>query len=58
MTITLSKTADGSQEYLQILSADMAVNVVLIAPSFVLQDFRAGVPRRKRKEKTDAGKTE
>lgn len=40
--VTISKTADGKQEYLQVLSSDgFMVNVVLIG-KFELQDSRKG----------------
>ena len=39
--ITLSKTADGTRQYLQIISADgFQTNVVLIADLFELKDTR------------------
>lgn len=46
--ITLSKTSDGKNEYLQILSSDMTVNIVLIAEKFDVQDSR---PSGKRQSK-------
>lgn len=41
LTITVSKTADGRHEYLQISSpAAMPVNIVLIADAIVVEDRR------------------
>lgn len=41
LNITLSKTRDGKQDYLQVMSDDfMAVNIVLIADSIEVQDAR------------------
>ncbi len=51
-TITISKTANGMQEYLQIISADgFMVNVVLIG-EFKLEDARkAGVKKGEARDK-------
>lgn len=43
VNITLSKTRDGMGEYLQILTDDLHVNVVLIAEHFEIVDARTGV---------------
>ena len=41
LNVIISKTADGKQEYIQILSSDgMAVNVVLIAEEIKIHDAR------------------
>ena len=41
LTITVTKTADGQREYVQIMSGDMfTVNVVLIADTIEIQDAR------------------
>ncbi len=41
LTITVTKTADGSRDYLQIISADMfTTNIVLIADEIVVEDHR------------------
>ena len=41
LTITVTKTADGKSEYLQILSyAGIPVNIVLIANKIIIQDKR------------------
>ncbi len=41
LNITISKTADGKDDYVQILSSDgLAVNVVLIATEIKVQDVR------------------
>ena len=41
LTIQVTKTADGSGEYVQIMSGDMmTVNVVLIAGSIEIKDDR------------------
>lgn len=39
--ITVTKTADGQREYMQILTADaLSVNVVLVADRIEIQDCR------------------
>lgn len=41
LTVTVSKTADGKSDYLQILSADQfALNIVLIADRIEVKDVR------------------
>lgn len=41
LTITLSKTATGDRDYLQVLSADgWSLNIVLIADSIEVKDSR------------------
>lgn len=41
LTITVTKTANGQQEYVQIMSADMfSINVVLIADEIEVRDER------------------
>ncbi len=41
LRITISKTADGRSEYLQIMSADVvSVNIVLVASNFIVEDKR------------------
>ena len=41
LTVTVSKTANGKQDYLQIMSDDMfSVNVVLIADKITVEDKR------------------
>jgi hypothetical protein len=41
LRITVTKTADGSADYVQILSGDQfALNIVLIANRIVVQDAR------------------
>ena len=41
LKITITKTADGLGEYVQIMSGDMmAVNVVLIAQKIEVEDMR------------------
>ena len=48
LNITLSRTADGSGTYVQIMSEDMlSVNVVLVAKEVVLDDIR-GLTGKKR----------
>lgn len=40
--VTITKTSDGTQEYIQIMSDDLTtVNVVLIADEIEVQDARA-----------------
>ncbi len=42
LTITVTKTANGQQEYVQIMSDDVIeVNIVLIADSIDLKDYRS-----------------
>lgn len=42
LTITVTKTINGKQEYLQIMSDDMfSINVVLIADQITIEDMRA-----------------
>lgn len=38
--INISATADGTAEYLQIISEDFEVNIVLIAEKFTIEDKR------------------
>ncbi len=41
LTITVTKTADGQRDYLQIMSADMlSTNIVLVAEEIVVEDHR------------------
>lgn len=41
LTVTISKTADGKDDYLQVLSLDQySVNVVLISSKITLKDVR------------------
>ncbi len=41
VTVTITKTADGSREYVQIMSKDsFSVNVVVIADTIVVEDHR------------------
>ena len=41
LTVTVSKTSDGQDDYLQILSADsFSVNIVLISSKITVQDVR------------------
>ena len=46
LTVTVTKTADGQRDYVQIMSSDMvSVNVVLIADEIVVDDHRATAER-------------
>lgn len=45
LNITISQTADGKSEYVQILSLDMEVNVVLIAAKIQVQDVRRNLKK-------------
>lgn len=52
LTITVTKTADGRYEYIQIASpAAMPINIVLIADEVVIEDHRkspgTGFPAKK-----------
>ncbi len=50
LTITVTKTADGKSEYVQIMSEDyLSVNVVLIAKEIEIQDGRDEVGLMKTK---------
>lgn len=41
LTVEISKTADGKNDYLQVMSADMvSINVVLIAKEIEVNDAR------------------
>jgi hypothetical protein len=41
LTVTVSKTADGKTDYLQVLSGDQfALNIVLIADKIEMRDAR------------------
>ena len=41
LTVTITKTADGKQDYIQIMSDDViSVNVVLVADSIKVEDHR------------------
>jgi hypothetical protein len=47
--ITLTKTADGLQEYMQIISQDQfSVNIVLLG-QFELNDSRIALPEKRKK---------
>lgn len=47
LTITVTKTADGRYEYIQIASpAAMPINIVLIADEVVIEDRRAPKPNK------------
>lgn len=49
LTITVTKTADGRYEYIQIASpAAMPVNIVLIADEVVIEDMRTPKKRSTR----------
>ncbi len=41
LTVTISRTADGQNEYMQIVSADQfSLNIVLISQKITIQDSR------------------
>jgi len=40
LNVTVSKTTDGLQEYMQIINQDLTVNIVLIADKIVIHDAR------------------
>lgn len=41
LKVTVTKTADGKQDYVQIMSGDMlSVNVVLVADRIEVEDYR------------------
>lgn len=41
LDITITKTTDGKQDYIQIMSGDMiSVNIVLVAAKIIVQDHR------------------
>lgn len=46
LNVTVTKTADGKQDYIQIMSSDMiSVNVVLVADRIKVEDHRE--PKKK-----------
>jgi len=48
LTITITKTADGRYDYVQVASpAAMPVNIVLIADLIVVEDHRPAAKKRK-----------
>jgi len=50
LKVTISKTADGLRDYMQVVSADLlAVNVVLVADKIEVTDVRLLSPKPKRK---------
>ena len=53
LTITVTKTANGEADYLQVMSADQfAINIVLIAEQIEIEDLRPKEPKhRKKREK-------
>lgn len=45
LQVTISKTADGQHDYMQIISADQfAINVVLISQKITVNDVRPPAP--------------
>jgi len=41
LRVTITKTSDGKQEYMQIVSKDqLSINIVLIAPTITVVDAR------------------
>ena len=41
LTVTITKTSDGKDEYMQVMSADQfSVNIVLIASKITVKDAR------------------
>lgn len=41
LKVTISKTADGQSDYMQIMSVDLlSVNIVLVAPKIEVEDAR------------------
>jgi hypothetical protein len=48
LNVTISRTADGTADYMQIMSADlMSVNIVLISPKIEVQDARSHQRKKK-----------
>lgn len=48
LTIQVTKTANGEQEYIQVMSDDMfSINVVLIADQIEIRDDRPKAPKKK-----------
>ncbi len=48
LNVTISRTADGTADYMQIMSADlMSVNIVRIAPKIEVQDARSHQRKKK-----------
>ena len=51
LNVQITKTADGSSCYLQIMSADMvALNIVLVADKIVVKDDRQRLRRERAEE--------
>lgn len=51
LTITITKTADGTREYVQVMSSDQfTVNVVLIADEIEVQDVRQKEQKGRKKK--------
>lgn len=49
LKVTVTKTADGLKDYVQIMSDDYtSVNVVMIADEIIVEDARAATPVRKK----------
>ena len=47
LRISISKTADGESDYLQIISSDQfSLNIVVIADSMEIKDTRPGAGRK------------
>ncbi len=48
LTVTISKTADGENDYMQILSTDQfSLNIVLIAGVITVKDVRQSEVKRR-----------
>ena len=48
LNVTISRTADGTADYMQIMSADlMSVNIALISPKIEVQDARSHQRKKK-----------
>ena len=51
LNVTITPTANGKGEYIQIMSDDMiTVNVVLVAEKIKVEDFRASVLKEHKHE--------
>ena len=52
LRVTISKTADGAKDYLQVLSLDLETNIVLVADEITIQENR---PRKRKRKKDGIG---
>ena len=51
LTVVISPTSNGHDEYMQILNTDTSVNIVLIASKFKVSDTRSDSDKGKGRKK-------